>query len=221
MTVEGLGTPAAKTTYGRQPMRRFLSRPALVVLALSAALLVVGGAAYAVIPDTDGTVHACVSPVSGNVRAVDLRGDCRTRETAVDLGGPTRGYATNETGLILLDDTSDAMASLKLPPGRYLIHGKVNVVNFGSSATAGTFVPCSLRVGGTSTNLDQTWIELASSSEDATSASIGLQGAADLPAGGSVVMLCASLPRPGGPTNVQARYRQLDAIGVDSLTTSP
>ena len=202
-------------------MRRFLSRPALVILAVAGALLVVGGAAYAVIPDTDGTVHACVGPAAGIVRAVDARGDCRAREVAVDLGGPTRGYADNQTDSVVLDETSDAMASLKLPAGRYLVHGKVNVVNFASSATAGTFVPCSLKVGGTTTNLDQTWVDLASSSSDATSASIAVQGAVELPAGGSVVMLCASLPRPGGPTNVQARYRQLDAIGVDSLTTTP
>jgi hypothetical protein len=194
---------------------------ASVVLIVS--VLTAGTLAWASIPDSSGAVNACYATTGGALRAVDGAGDCTGEETAVALGGPTRGYAFANVTPVTLGATSVVVGSLKLGPGHYLVHGKVNVANLNFAALRGTFIPCSLKVGGTTTNLDQTWLTLepAIGSSNASSASIGLQAAVDLPGGGSVVMECASIPRPAGPaTNVFARYRQLDAIQVDSLTTS-
>jgi hypothetical protein len=157
------------------------------------------------------------------LRAVDGAGDCVAGEAAVALGGPTRAHSFASPGMVALGSTSVVVGSLKLPPGSYVVHGKVNVANLNFSAGRGTFVPCSMRVGGTTTNLDQTWLTLepAVGSSNASSASFALQATVQLPGGGSVVMECASLPRPGGPaSNVFARYRQLAAIQVDSVTTT-
>jgi hypothetical protein len=198
-------------------------RALLAAVALSATLAVAGGIAWAAIPDSSGAVNACYATVGGALRAVDGAGDCTADETAVALGGPTRGHAFANPTMVTLGSTSVVVGSLKLGPGKYLVHGKVNVANLNFSTPRGTFVPCSLKVGGTTTNLDQTWLTLepALGSSNASSASIGLQAAVELPGGGSIVMECASLPRPGGPaTGVVARYRQLDAVQVDSLTTS-
>jgi len=200
------------------------SRRALpAIVAVSAALVVASGIAWAAIPDSSGAVNACYATVGGALRAVDGSGDCTADETPVALGGPTRGYAFANPETVTLGSTSAVVGSIKLGPGKYLLHGKVNVANLNFSALRGTFVPCSLKVGGTTTNLDQTWLTLepARGSSNASSASVGLQAAVELPGGGSVVMDCASLPRTGGPsTGVVARYRQLDAVQVDSLTTS-
>jgi hypothetical protein len=198
-------------------------RALLATLALAAAVCLAAGIAWAAIPDSSGAVNACFAGPGGALRAVDGPADCAAGEAAVALGGPTRGYAFANAANVALGTTSVVVGSLKLGPGQYLAHGKVNVANLNFGTLRGTFVPCSLKVGGTTTNLDQTWLNLepALGGSNASSASIGLQAAVDLPSGGSVVMECASMPRAGGPaTGVVARYRQLDAIQVDSLTRS-
>ncbi len=185
--------------------------------------LLVTGLAWATIPDSTGTVNACFAVSGGAMRAVDSPSDCGASEAALALGGPTPGYSFANPGDVALSTSSAVVASLKLGPGRYLVHGKVNVANLNFTARRGTFVPCSLKQGGTTTNTDQTWVilESARNGSNASNASVALQGAFDLPNGGSIVMECASVPRPlGPPSNVIARYRQLDAIGVDSLQTS-
>jgi hypothetical protein len=202
---------------------RITRRALAATIAVGATLLAAGGIAWAAIPDSSGAVNACYAALGGALRAVDGPGDCGAGETAVPLGGPTRGYAFANPGSVALGSTSVVVGSLKLGPGKYLVHGKVNVANLNFSALRGTFVPCSLKVGGTTTNLDQTWLilEQALTGSAASNASFALQAAVELPAGGSIVMECASLPRPGGPpTGVVARYRQLDAIGVDALSTT-
>jgi hypothetical protein len=200
---------------------RTTRRTLLAAAVLGTTLIAAGGIAWAAIPDSTGAVNACYADSGGALRAVDAPGDCRPAETAVALGGPTRGHLFANPAPVTLASTSVVVASLKLEPGLYLVHGKVNVANLNFGALRGTFVPCTLIVGGTTTALDQTWLNLepASSGSNASSASIALQAGVDLSKGGAVVMQCASLPRPGGPlTNVVARYRQLDAVQVDSLS---
>lgn len=200
-----------------RPSRRSL----LAGITVAATLIAAGSIAWSAIPDTTGAVNACYATDGGAMRAVDAPGDCASTETPVALGGPTRGHVFAHPGSITLASTSVVVAGLKLEPGTYLVHGKVNVANLNFGARAGTFVPCTLIVGGTTTALDQTWLNLepAGGGSNASSASVALQAAVDLPKGGAVVVQCASIPRPGGPlTNVVARYRQLDALQVDSLT---
>lgn len=199
------------------PARR---KSLLLGAALTAALALAGGLAWAAIPDGN-LVNACAT-AGGPIRAVDTPGSCDGGETALQLGGPTRGYAFSQAANVGLGTTGVVVASLGLPPGSYLVHAKVNVANLNFTAPGSTFVPCSLgyRVDGSLSGLDQTWIVLmqAITGTAASSASIGLQGAVTLPEKGTVEVTCASLPRAAGPTtNVVARNRKLDAIQVDSL----
>jgi hypothetical protein len=201
------------------PVRR---RPLLLGAALTAALLVAGGIAWAAIPDGN-LVNACAT-TGGPIRAADAAGSCDVGETALQLGGPTRGYAFSQPAPVTLGTTGVVVGSLGLAPGSYLVHAKVNVANLNFTAPGSTFVPCSLgyRVDGALSGLDQTWIVLmqAVTGTAASSASIGLQGAVTLPEKGTVEVTCASVPRTTGPaTNVVARYRKLDAIQVDTLAT--
>lgn len=205
-------------------MRMFRSRRAVAVAAVGA-LLAVAGVAYATIPDSSGVINTCYKNGNGSLRAVDAATDCRHNETHLPLGGPTRGYATsNLLTNVELGATSATVASMVLPAGSYLAHAKVNVANLNFTAEGSTFVPCSLRIQGTTTNLDQTWLVLeeAQTSKGASEASIGLQAAVTVPSGTAVLeVICASIPRTDGPTtSVFARYRQLDAISVDVLSTT-
>ena len=122
-----------------------------------------------------------------------------------------------------LSTTAVRVASVDLVAGTYLVHGKVNLSNQNFTALGATFVPCTLRLAGTTTNLDQTWMIIPSprTGLNASNASVSLQAAATVPGDpgkATLEMQCASLPRPAGPaTNVIARYRQLQAVLVDSL----
>ena len=205
---------------------RFIRSRRVLVLATVATVLGAAGVAYATIPDSFGVVNTCYKNGNGDLRAVDAAADCRTNETHLPLGSPTRGYATSDSSFpgVELGETSATVASVSLTAGRYLAHAKVNINNGNTGASGSTFVPCSMRIQGTTTNLDQIWIVLpsAASADGSTSASVGLQAAVSLSSGAVLEVICASIPRPGGPADgIYARYRQLDAISVDTLNVSP
>ena len=114
------------------------SRRALsAIVAVSAALAVATGIAWAAIPDSSGAVNACYATVGGALRAVDGTGDCAADETPVALGGPTRGYAFANPETVTLGSTSAVVGSIELGPGKYLVHGKVNVANLNFTALRG------------------------------------------------------------------------------------
>jgi len=48
-----------------------------------ALMVVLGGVAFAAIPDSNGTIHACYSKSNGNLRAVESADRCRTNERAI------------------------------------------------------------------------------------------------------------------------------------------
>jgi hypothetical protein len=213
------------TSHEVEVIMKVIRSKRAVALVAASALLVAAGVAYATIPDSSGVVNTCYANEGGALRAVDDAGECLKDETHLPLGSPTRGYASaNLSGDVELADTSRVVSSVILPAGTYLAHAKVNVVNLNFRSLGSTFVPCSMRIAGTSTNLDQTWIVLqqAVTSTGISSASIGLQAAVTIPSEKAVLeVICASIPRAGGPaTRVFARYRQLDAISVDTLATA-
>jgi hypothetical protein len=194
-------------------MNRLLRRPLALVAALGATVLAVGGIAWAAIPDSTGAINACYTTSNGKLRAVDSPTDCSGGESAIALGGPTRAYSTHPSGEADIGTTPADLASLTLPPGRYLVHAKLNVVDFGF--TGNVFVACSLGVGGLTPNM--TWVTLGPSIESAPSASIGLQGSVVLASTSTVVARCVA---PDGDPDVRARFRALDAISVDALNRS-
>jgi hypothetical protein len=200
------------------PKRRVL----LLVTSAAAIIALVGGIAWAAIPDGN-IVNACFATPGGALRAVDVPTDCVSGESAVALGGPTRAYSFANSNNVDLSATSVRVGSVDLVAGTYVVFGKVNVSNQNPSALGATFVPCSLRLVGIGGNVDQTWMIVPSPRTGllASNASISLQGVAIVTGKATLEMQCASLPRPGGPaTGVIARYRQLQAVQVDSLQTT-
>ena len=196
----------------------FLRSKRAVALAAFGALVVAVGVAYAAIPDSAGVVNTCYKNGNGALRAVDAAADCRMNETHLLLGSPTRGYASANltTPGVELGEISATVAEVILPAGKYLAHAKVNVSNLNFGATGSTFVPCSIRIQGTTTNLDQTWLilEQARRGEGASEASVGLQAAVTIPSGKAVLeVICASRPRTDGPDD--ERLRALPAARRD------
>ncbi len=190
------------------PLRAALAAAAITALVATA----IGAAA---IPDSTGVVNACYGP-TGKLRAVDAPTECSGPETSLALGGPTLGYAFSNAGFATIDETTTVVGSLALPSGTYLVHGKLDLL--GSSPTDESFVACNLTLAAGSTVLDTSWNTLEPGVPGRLpSESMALEAAVNLPAGGTVVMSC--LRPEAGPGSI-ARYRKLDAVRVDGLTTS-
>jgi hypothetical protein len=187
---------------------------AVTLLALATG--VGAGIAWATIPGTDGLIHACYKDGNGDLRLVSSPG-CRVHETPIDLGGPTQGYAAGDPGDVTLSGpTSTSILTLALPAGKYLVHAKANLFNLPSSDAV--FVPCDLRLDGTTTMLDQDAVVLEApvTSTEASEANVPLQTPVTLTSPGVVVFECAAITR-GTSSTVDARYRQLDAVSLDTL----
>jgi hypothetical protein len=195
-------------------MPRTALRRAALVVALGATALALGGLAWAAIPDASGVVNACYATSNGKLRAVDSAADCGGGENPVALGGPTTGYATSRPDFIAVGTTPTVVASLKLPAGKYLVHGKLDVLD--TTFTGGVFVACNLLIGGTTTTPDSSWNTLGPVVTGAPTESMALQTPPQLATDGAIVMTCVA---PDAKEPVTARYRQLDALRVDGLVT--
>jgi hypothetical protein len=199
-------------------MRR-LRTPLVAVAACLVAGVAVAAVAYAAIPDSSGTIQACYGS-AGKLRAVDSPADCGGSETSIALGGPTYGYEFSDADFLAIEDETTVVASLNLPAGKYLVHGKVDL--FGLSTTDEAFVVCNLKdAAAPGTNLDSIWntLEPGEGSRVPTE-SAALQTSLTLTAAGTVQLTCVRPDGPASPT-VTARYRKLDATRVDGLTMSP
>ena len=191
------------------------ARFALVATALAA--VAGAGIAWSAIPDTDGVVHACYEDGTGALRVVDDPGSCRAHETAIDLDGPSHGYAVANPGDVTVSTaTSVSVLKLGLPAGTFLVHAKTNLINLPGSDAA--FVPCDLRLAGTTTMLDEDRVVLEAlvTGSEAYEANVPLQAAVTLGAPGVVELECAALTR-GTSSSVDARFTQIDAVPLNAL----
>ena len=140
-------------------MKGKLIKPAVVALAIAAALLVAGGIAYATIPDSSGVIHACykVDP-KGNLdsnatlRVIDpsaAKPDsaaCKNNEQALDWNqqgvqgppGPTGpsdvysvdGYGQGVKGISPSPTVvTDLATTSTLPTGSYFVQSEVEIRN--------------------------------------------------------------------------------------------
>jgi hypothetical protein len=194
--------------HRRTPLRAAIAAAALTTLFAAAAV------AVAAIPDSSGTINACYGS-NGKVRVVDAAGDCG-HETHIALGGPTFGYAYSNSDFATIDEATTTVASLTLPAGKYLVHGKLDLL--GGSSTEESFVVCNLTIDGTAGFSDAAWTTLEPGVVGRLSTeSVALQTPVSFPADGTMLMTCI---RPEGGPGAIARYRKLDAVRVDGLTTS-
>jgi hypothetical protein len=175
------------------------------------------GIAWGAIPGTDGVIHACYKDGLGDLRVVSSPASCRRHETAIDLGGPTHGYAIANPGdVVFSSSTSVSILKLGLPAGTFLVHAKTNLINQpGSDAV---FVPCDLKLEGTSAMVDQDRVVLEApvATTEAYEANVPLQAAITLTSPGVIDLECAAITR-GSASSVDARYAQIDAVPLNTL----
>jgi hypothetical protein len=67
-----------------------------MAVALAALVVAIGGAAFAAIPDSGGTVHACYQKVDGGLRVVESENDCRSSEKPLALSTPGQSVGGRE-----------------------------------------------------------------------------------------------------------------------------
>ena len=192
-------------------------RVRLAAAVLATAAVAGAGVAWATIPGSDGVIHACYKDANGALRVVSDPALCGSHETPIELGGPTHGYAIANPGDVTFSTpTSVSVLKLGLPAGTFLVHAKTNLINLpGSDAV---FVPCDLRVEGTSTMLDEDRVVLEApvTSTEAYEANVPLQAAVTLASPGVVGLECAAITR-GTSSSVDARFAQIDAVPLNRL----
>jgi hypothetical protein len=137
---------------------RKLIRPAVVALAITAALAVAGGIAYATIPDAGGVIHGCYQKNQGALRVIDTdKGQtCSSSESPLTWSqtgppgqpgqqgppGPTgpsdvwsvNGYGAGLKALPFQTPVNLATTST-LPAGSYFVQGETEADNVGSFDT--------------------------------------------------------------------------------------
>jgi hypothetical protein len=137
-------------------MKGKLIRPALVALAIAGALLVVGGIAYATIPDASGVIHACYKTNQGTLRVIDTAKaeSCSKSEVALDWSqtgpqgsqgpqGPTGpsdvwsvdGYGATFKNVAVAPAWVDLATTSTLPAGSYVVQAEAEVENVQSFST--------------------------------------------------------------------------------------
>jgi hypothetical protein len=92
-------------------IRKHRPSPAMAV-ALAALALALGGVAFAAIPDSTGTIHACYQKRNGNLRVVESD-ECRAGEWSLSWSqsGPGGGTGARAYAHVLEDGTLDASKS--------------------------------------------------------------------------------------------------------------
>ena len=136
----------------------FRSKKIAVLVAGAVAALALGSFAFAAIPDGGGVIHGCYNTTSGAMRVTDsdtsLPKGCSSKETALNWNqqgpkgdrGPSNAYWTegNET---LAPNTWTVVATRTVPPGLYVVSGKLSLKASGLNVPLTTVV-CGLNTTG-------------------------------------------------------------------------
>lgn len=212
-------------------MTRRALRSKLLPLAVGAAgaLALVASAAWAVIPDPDGTIHACYARDDGRLRVIDpARSSCKSRENPLQWSSAPAAAELPRSFVSRRNDDAQIFAgfnapllTLELDPGTYQVIAKFNVSSL--DPVNGHRVGCSLDPA----NEDGTPGDNQSPASDQTAAHIGAQGepgeivvltlavSQTLTQPGSVVLRCTADEAPGAMSS----FSSIRAIEVGSVET--
>jgi hypothetical protein len=197
----------------------------LVALAVSAA--------WASIPDSTGTIHACYTNVGGLLRVIDTdKGQtCKSWEKALDWNqappAPPAAlpdsFVVTSPGVQEVSNSNFALAELLLPAGRYQVTAKVQL---GNSAAAARRVGCQLTPAnedgspgnvGEQSGEDASALHLAPAGQPGETGELTFLVSQTLDEEGPVRLTCGSdVPTP---TSVIA-IPQIRAVEVGSITNS-
>jgi hypothetical protein len=103
----------------------------VVAVVLIVALL--GGIAYAAIPDANGVIHGCYKDVSGNLRVVDSATSCLPSETAISWnqsgqqGPPGLSGYEQKSHQVFLNPNEFAEVSVDCSAGKKVLGGGFDI----------------------------------------------------------------------------------------------
>ncbi len=108
-------------------------RGTVVAIAAVSALLVVGGVAYATIPDSNGVIHSCYTTKGGSLRVIDTGAgeSCNLKESPLDWNaqgptGPTGPAGSQgpkgDQGPAGISGLEQDTNSASIPPGGWLVN---------------------------------------------------------------------------------------------------
>jgi hypothetical protein len=83
-------------------------------LGFAALVVALGGVAFAAIPDSSGTIHACYQKNGGNLRVIESSQSCRNSEQALSWRQGAGGLAGSVSAAV--GSTSDVAARYGTPP---------------------------------------------------------------------------------------------------------
>ncbi len=101
--------------------------PAMAV-ALAALIVALGGAAFAAIPDSSGTIHGCAKKRNGSLRVVESAGDCRAGEFPISWNDNSGGRLLH-FGPVLLPGGQHEWATRDFTFGPFTLHGECQLNN--------------------------------------------------------------------------------------------
>ena len=148
-------------------MRQITRRPTFW-LTLAAAVAIIGGAAYAAVPGSDGTISACAD-ANGRLRVIDAEAgaSCKTSEKTLawnqqgphgPQGSPgISGYEVAQ-GLSANDSSSPKQAFAQCPAGKRPIGGGARAFYLTSS---GEFSVAELAISGSNPAGPSLWVATA------------------------------------------------------------
>lgn len=177
----------------------------LFVLLAAAAVLLVGGIAWATIPDSQGVIHGCYRP-DGTLRVVDEGVACRQSETAISWNqqgqsgdrGPSDAYFTQTPTTQKLTGSDASILALNLPAGNYVINASITGYVAQSVSDARNIGCTVFAPDGNNVGITQEWVQnaglggSASLSITATIVSAAFNGFGE----GPVALKCRTYPAP-------------------------
>ena len=186
-------------------------------------------AAWAAIPDSSGTIHACYARDDGRLRVIDpAKSSCKSRETPLQWSAepaaaelPRSFVSRRNVDAQIFAGFNAPLLTLELDPGTYQVFAKFNVSSL--DAVNGRRVGCSLDPA----NEDGTPGDEQSAASDQTAAHIGPQGqpgeivvlslavSQTLTQSGSVVLRCTADEAPGAMSS----FASIRAVEVGSVET--
>lgn len=217
-------------------MKGKLIRPALVALAVAAGVLVVGGIAYATIPDTGGVIHGCYQKNQGALRVIDTdKGQaCSSSETALNWSqtgpqgpqgapgpqgpagpsGSSHAYSTyDDAAQTLLAPYSNTITKLTLPAGDYVVWATGSVVRSGTFDTAGSANDVKCVLDDPDGNA-VTASEAEANLDDGDAVPYVLVDTMSLPSGGTITVDCTT---KDGTVPSEVDFNTLVATKVDAV----
>lgn len=200
-------------------------RPVLVSLLAVVGFALVGGIAYANIPDSSGVIHGCYKKSSANqgtLRVVDSeKGQtCSSNESSVNWNqtgppgppgqqgqqgppGPSDAYsASNDYMHVGGADTT--LVSVAVPAGSYTVAAKTHIYN----GVENSFAVCELRAAGVA--IDGNINRLIAPANDQV---VPFLGVASLAGGGTIALVCNG----NGVNTVESENSRLVATKVGAL----